>query len=75
MNKVVLILTLAIIAVSLKTRDPSHLRNQPWHLLNGELCKKQGGFVCGFIDKDCCEVGCDSFLLGLKETCVGDKKL
>lgn len=64
MNKLVLISMVICMAFAIQQRT-QHIQYE--HFLDGELCKKQGGFVCGFVNKDCCLKGCDSKMFGMNE--------
>ena len=74
MIKPLILSCLLIATLTLTTRGSSHLQSQ-FHFLDGELCTKVGGKVCGFINKDCCSDGCESLAFGMNEKCVGGKEL
>lgn len=73
MIKLIFISIILCLAFSIEQRTDSHLIRR--HLLDGELCQKRGGFVCGFVVKDCCVKGCYSIVPGINEKCIDDKHL
>lgn len=74
MNKFLILSLVICLSVAITTRDQSNVREES-HFLDGELCKKSGGFVCGFVNKDCCKIGCDSKVFGLNEECIKGEHL
>lgn len=63
MKKIIMVLVIVSLTFALKPRTEEHVKRA--HFLDGELCLKRGGKICGMIDKECCVKGCQSNFLGL----------